>query len=312
MADKRKPLYYFWWPNYWYLWLFLGLLRLSGLLPYQARLRIFKAAGRLLHRFDSKRKLTARRNIQLCFPELSADDRNALVLAHYEAIGASMMEHGLARWASREEIAAMSQVEGEENLRNALAHGQRVILLTGHFTPLELSGRVMQHICPQIDAVFQPHPNEMLTEILRTTRERVAQRTIESGDVRAMVRSLKSGAALWFAPDQTVRSKQSKLTTFFGEPALNNTASSKLARLGNAIAIPWFLYRLPEGGYKMRILQPIEDFPSDDPLEDTKKFVAILEDAIRQCPEQYIWTYRKFKGRPEPLPDAYANLEELK
>lgn len=312
MAGNRKPLYYFWTPNHWYLWLFLGLLRLSCLLRYDMQLRICKAAGRLLHRFDTKRKLTARRNIQLCFPELSVEKRNALVLAHYEAIGASMMEHGLARWRSHEEIKAISEIEGAENLTEPLKRGERVILLTGHFTPMELSGRVMQSICPRIAAVFQMHSNAFLTEILRTTRERMAESTVESTDVRGMVRNLRSGAALWFAPDQTVRSKQSMMTTFFGEPALSNTATSKLAKLGKAVAVPWFLCRLPEGGYKMTILPQLENFPSDDPLADTKRFVAILEEAIRRCPEQYIWTYRRFKGRPEPYPDPYADLDELK
>ena len=312
MAGKRKPLYYFWTPNHWYLWLFLGLLRLSGLLSYSTRLRLFKAAGRLLHRFGTKRKLTARRNIELCFPELSVEERNALVLAHYEAVGASLMELGLARWASHEEIAAMSCIDGAENLTEPLKRGEFVILLTGHFTPLELSGRVMEGICPRIDAVFQTHSNEFLTEILRTTRERVAANTIESSDVRGMVRSLKSSMALWFAPDQTVYSKQSMLMTFFGEPAMSNTATTKLAKLGKAIAVPWFLCRLPEGGYKLTILPALENFPSDDPVQDTKQFTAVLEEAIRRCPEQYIWTYRRFKGRPEPLPDAYANLDELK
>ncbi len=312
MSSKRKPLYYFWAPNYWYLWLFLGLLRLSCLLPYLSQLRLFKAAGRLLHRFDTKRRLTAIRNISLCFPELSAHERDALVLAHYEAIGASMMELGLARWASDEKVAALSRIEGAENLTEPLQQGQFVILLTGHFTSLELSGRVMREICPGLDAVFQMHPNEFLTEILRTSRERAASNTIESSDIRGMVRSLKSGTPLWFAPDQSVRSKQSFLTTFFGEPAMNNTATTKLAKLGKAVAVPWFFYRLPEGGYSMTILPRLENFPSDDAIEDTKQFTAILEDAIRRCPEQYIWTYRKFKGRPEPLPDAYANLDELK
>jgi KDO2-lipid IV(A) lauroyltransferase len=312
MANKRKPLYYFWTPNYWYLWLFLGLLRLSCLLPYDRQLRIFKAAGRLLHRFDTKRKLTARRNIQLCYPDLSAEERDELVLAHYEAIGASMMDLGLARWASDEKIAAMSRINGAENLTEPLEQGEFVILLTGHFTSLELSGLVMKDICPRIDAVFQMHPNEFLTEILRTTRERVAANTIESSDVRSMVRSLRSGMALWFAPDQTVYSKQSMLTTFFGVPAMTNTATTKLAKLSSAVAIPWFLCRLPEGGYEMTILPRLENFPSDDVLEDTRKFVAVLEDAIQRSPEQYVWTYRRFKGRPEPLPDAYANLDELK
>ena len=312
MASKRKPLYYFWAPNYWYLWLFLGLLRLSCLLPYLSQLRLFKAAGRLLHRFDTRRRLTARRNISLCFPELSAQERDALLLAHYEAIGASMMELGLARWASDEKVAALSRIEGAENLTEPLQQGQFVILLTGHFTSLELSGRVMREVCPGLDAVFQMHPNEFLTEILRTSRERAVSSTIESSDIRGMVRSLKSGTPLWFAPDQTVRSKQSFLTTFFGEPAMHNTATTKLAKLGKAVAVPWFFYRLPEGGYSMTILPRLENFPSDDAIEDTKQFTAILEDAIRRCPEQYIWTYRKFKGRPEPLPDAYANLDELK
>jgi KDO2-lipid IV(A) lauroyltransferase len=312
MAGKRKPLYYFWTPNYWYLWLFLGLLRLANLLPYGTQLRIFKALGRLLHRFDTKRKLTARRNIQLCFPELSAEERDALILAHYESIGASMVELALARWGPQDKVTAMSVVEGGENLTRALEEGRRVILLTGHFTALELSGRVMQHLCPTIHVVFQAHPNEMLTEILRTTREQIAKKTIDSSDVRAMVQSLRSGAALWFAPDQSVRSKQSELATFFGEPALNNTATTKLAKLGKAVAVPWFLYRLPEGGYKMKIHPPVENFPSDDPVADTRNIFAILEDAIRQAPEQYIWTYRKFKGRPEPLSDPYLNLDELK
>lgn len=312
MAGKRKPLYYFWTPNYWYIWLCLGLLRLSCLLPYHVQLRMFKAAGRLLHRFDTRRRETARRNIGICLPDLSADERDALTLAHYEALGASMMELGLARWASDEKIAALSRIEGAENLTTALDQGEHVILLTGHFTALELSGRVMQPICPRIDAVFQLHPHELLTEILRTNRERVAEQTIESSDVRRMVRSLKSGAALWFAPDQSVRSKQSVLTTFFDEPALNNTAATKLAKLSKAIAIPWFLCRCPEGGYVMTILPRLENFPSDDAIEDSKQFTAVLEDAIRRCPEQYLWTYRKFKGRPEPLPDVYANLDESK
>jgi KDO2-lipid IV(A) lauroyltransferase len=312
MADKRKPLYRFWTPNYWYIWLFLGLLRLSCLLSYPVQLRIFKAAGRLLHRFDTKRRATARRNVELCFPELTPADRDALVLAHYEAIGASMMELGLARWAPEEKIAGISRTEGLENITTAIAEGKPVILLTGHFTSLELSGHFLKDACPSIDVVFQQHPNELLIEFLRTTRERFARRTIASNDVRSMVHSLRSGATLWFAPDQTVRSKQSVLLEFFGEPALTNTATTKLAKLGKAIVIPWFLHRRPEGGYVMTYLPRMEDFPSDDPVEDTKQYVSILEDAIRRSPEQYIWTYRRFKGRPEPLPEAYANLGALK
>ena len=126
------------------------------------------------------------------------------------------------------------------------------------------------------------------------------------------MKALREKRAIWFAPDQTVRSKQSVLIDFFGEPALTNTATPKLAKLGNAVAIPYFTNRLPEGGYVFTVLPPLEDFPSGDPVEDTKKYVAVLEDRIRRFPDQYIWTYRRFKGRPAPLPNPYANLEALK
>ena len=100
---------------------------------------------------------------------------------------------------------------------------------------------------------------------------------------------------------------------FFGEPAVTTTATSSIAKLSGAAVLAYFFRRLPDdSGYIVNIAPPLPNFPSDDPIEDTKQFVAILETAIRRCPEQYIWTYRKFKGRPEPLPDAYANLDEPK
>ncbi|MFQ5547155.1 MAG: lipid A biosynthesis lauroyl acyltransferase [Woeseia sp.] len=312
MADKRRPLYHFWTPNYWYLWIFLGFLRLSFLLPYRVRLRLFKSLGRLLHRFDTKRRRTAQRNIELCLPELSPQQRDTLVLQHYQSIGVSMMELGLSLWATDEEILAMSRIEGARHLRRAVEAGQAVILLTGHFTAMELSGPLLRRLHPDIYVVFQQHPNQLLIEILRKSRERFIRGTIESSDVRAMIRCLRSKGALWFAPDQTVRSKQSMLVPFFGEPAMTNAATSKLARLGNAVAIPYFMNRLPEGGYLLTVLPRIEGFPSDDAIEDTRRYLEILEAQIRRFPDQYVWTYRKFKGRPEPLPDPYLNLAEVK
>jgi KDO2-lipid IV(A) lauroyltransferase len=68
---------------------------------------------------------------------------------------------------------------------------------------------------------------------------------------------------------------------------------------------------LPEGGYVLSILPPIEGLPSEDPVEDTKKYLEILERQVRLCPEQYYWVHRKFKNRPSPLPDAYADIAAL-
>ena len=205
----------------------------------------------------------------------------------------------------------MTRIEGAEHIRSHTDRGIGVILLSAHFTTLEISGRVLSLNSPPFDAVYRKNRSEFMTEILRTNRERSARRTIEKNDIKSMVRSLKEGVPVWYAPDQSYNRKQSALLPFFGVPSMTNIATGTLARLGKAVAIPFFPRRLPEGGYVLTILPPIEGLPGEDPVEDTKKYLAILERQIRLCPEQYYWVHRKFKNRPAPLPDAYADLEAL-
>ncbi|HSG66884.1 MAG TPA: lipid A biosynthesis lauroyl acyltransferase, partial [Gammaproteobacteria bacterium] len=115
------------------------------------------------------------------------------------------------------------------------------------------------------------------------------------------------GMAIAYLPDHTYAGSQSELLPFFGEPALTNTATSKLARLSGAAVLPYFFRRKEDdSGYLVEIEPPLENFPSDDAGADTLRLVAVLERQIRKAPEQYLWTYRKFKGRPPGYPDVYA------
>jgi len=280
-------------------------------LPYRLQLGIGKLLGRIAHRFARERRAISRRNIELCFPELSPAERDALALAHFESLGMSIIELGLGRWASDEKLLAMTRIEGAEHIRNATDRGVGVILLSAHFTTLEISGRVLSLNSPPFDAVYRKNRSEFMTEILRTNRERSARGTIEKNDIKSMVRSLREGTPVWYAPDQSYNRKQSALLPFFGVPSMTNTATGTLARLGRAVVVPFFPRRLPKGGYVLSILPPVEGIPSEDPIEDTKKYLKILEDQVRLCPEQYYWVHRKFKNRPEPLPDPYADLAAL-
>jgi Kdo2-lipid IVA lauroyltransferase/acyltransferase len=309
--SERKPISHFRAPKYWPTWLGLGLLRLVCLLPYRIQLALGKLLGRIAHRFAKERRAISRRNIELCFPELSPAGRDALALAHFESLGMSIIELGLGRWASDGRLLAMTRIEGAEHIRNATDRGVGVILLSAHFTTLEISGRVLSLNSPPFDAVYRKNRSEFLTEILRTNRERSARSTIEKNDIKSMVRSLREATPVWYAPDQSYNRKQSALLPFFGVPSMTNTATGTLARLGKAVVVPFFPRRLPEGGYVLTIMPAIDGIPSDDPIEDTKKYLRILEDQIRLCPEQYYWVHRKFKNRPEPMPDPYADLAAL-
>lgn len=290
----------------------MGLLRIACWLPHAAAMAIGRVLGRVAYAVGAERRAIARRNIELCFPELTADQRNDLVRDHFLALGISMIEMGLGRWASDEHLLSMTTLEGVNHVLDAVNDGKGVILLSAHFTTLEISGRVVSLNIPPFDAVYRKNRKEFTTELLRTGRERSAANTIEKRDIKKMVRSLRDGRIVWYAPDQSYDRKGSEVINFFGVPSMHTTATSTLARLGNAVVVPYFPRRLENGRYQLTILPPFEDFPGDDTVADTERYMKILEEHIRLCPEQYFWVHRKFKNLPESYPDYYADLDASK
>ena len=268
--------------------------------------------GRIVHAAGRSRRAIVRRNIELCFPELSTAERDALTRAHFVALGISVIEMGLGRWGSDAQHLKLGKLVGIEHLNAAIDAGKGVILLSAHFTTLEIMGRVLALHCPPFDAVYRKNRSDFITELLRTGRERSADDTIEKRDIKKMVRNLRKGRPVWYAPDQSYDRKGSEVIEFFGVPSMHTTATSALARLGKAVTLPFFPQRVDDGSYVFTILPPLENFPSGDDVEDTRKYIRALEEHIRKCPEQYFWVHRKFKNLPDGYPDYYSDLAALK
>jgi KDO2-lipid IV(A) lauroyltransferase len=299
-------------PKYWPTWLGMGLLRLVCLLPHAWALAIGRVIGRLAHALAGSRRAIVRRNLELCFPDLSETERDALAYKHFQSLGMMLIEMGLGRWASDKHLESITQIRGLEHLLEAQARGQGVILLGAHFTTLEVSGRVLALKTPPYDAVYRRNRSDFITELQRSGRERSADTTIEKRDIKQMVRSLRAGRTVWYAPDQSYSRKGSEVIEFFGTPAMHATAASTLARLGRAVTIPFFPTRLEDGSYEIVIYPPLENIPSDDLVADTRSYLRVLEQHIETCRDQYFWIHRKFKDLPEGYPDYYADLDALK
>jgi KDO2-lipid IV(A) lauroyltransferase len=180
---------------------------------------------------------------------MSADERDALTLAHFEALGASLIEMGLGQWASDEELDSLTKIEGIEHLQKAAADGAGVIILSAHFTTLEVVGRVLRIHGPVYDGVYRKNRSPFITAFLLRGREQSARKGIEKTDIKGMVRSLREGVAVWYAADQSYKGKQSALLPFFGVPSMTNTATTTLGKLGRAVAVPFFPRRLEDGTY---------------------------------------------------------------
>ncbi|MEL6871089.1 MAG: lipid A biosynthesis acyltransferase [Pseudomonadota bacterium] len=306
MSEQARHLHRYLTPNYWPVWLLFGALRAISVLPHAVQMRIGKAIGRMALRVGRKRRRIVLRNLRLCFGDLSSAERNALTAAHFENLGLSIVEMAMAYYRPQRLLSRVT-LHGTEHLE---AHPERrVILLTAHFGALEVGGSALRAYGLSFDAVFRKDRNPLVNELIRRGRERAGRQTIEKNNIKQMVRSLRSGVPVWYAPDQSYRRKQSALIDFFGEPAMTNTATSGLARLGNAVVVGFFPHRRADlSGYDVYIHPALPNFPGDDPVADTKQITALIESEIRRSPAQYFWVHRKFKGRPAPYPDAYADL----
>jgi len=288
-------------PRFWLLWLGLGLLWLVVQLPYPLLLKLGRALGALMLLGAKSRRQIAARNLELCFPELSASERARLLRENFASSGIAFFEMAMSWWWPRARLARLAHVEGLEHLQAAQREGQGAILMSLHFTTLEIGAALLgqRHT---IDGMYREHKNPLFDYIQRSGRERHNRdaTAIEREDVRAMLKVLRAGRAIWYAPDQDYGRKQSIFVPLFGIPAATVTATSKFARLGKARVIPFTQQRLADGsGYRLTIHPPLADFPGESEEADCLRVNQWIEQAVRACPEQYLWAHRRFKTRPE-------------
>jgi Kdo2-lipid IVA lauroyltransferase/acyltransferase len=295
----RIPLYRFLAPRYWMLWLALGCVYLVSCLPYRVAMSIGRALGRIAHFFSKRDKRIADINIRLCLPHLSDSERSALVHKHFESLGCTLIETAYVWWARDASLRKIIRIEGTEHLAAALKKGRGALLLSAHFTTLELGAKSLALVGPTSLMYLTPH-NALLAEMSRRGRARKAVQAIAADQIRELLQNLKNNIPVWYAPDQRYTDKNSAVVSLMGQPAWSNIATPRLARISKTTVLPYFPERLADGsGYLMRILPPFENYPSDDPVVDTARFHALIEAHVRRCPAQYLWTYKRFKS-----PDA--------
>lgn len=293
-------------PWHWPTWLAIALLWLLAMLPIALGLKIGEGLGALVGRLARSRRHIVDVNLRLCFPAMPPAERDAVRDAHFRAVGAGVIEAGLAWFASDRRLAPRFSIEGREHLDAALASGRGLLLLTAHFSTLEIGARVL---CTSAQlpfhAMYRPYANPVMDWCMHRWRENRARLpALPREDLRRLVRALREGRAIWYAPDQTLDERLSVFAPFFGVPTLTLTATARLAQMGRAGVLPYFPRR-EHGRWVLRFEAMLDGFPGGDETADAARINRVIEDGIRLALPQYFWLHRRFKKRPPGSPPAY-------
>jgi Kdo2-lipid IVA lauroyltransferase/acyltransferase len=292
-------------PRYWPTWLFLGLLRLASVFPYRIQLKLGSMLGKILMRLSRKKQHIVDINLARCLPEKSPQERERIKLQCFENLGISLLEMAMGWWWKDEQLKPLGEVIGLEHIESCLNNNQGVILLTGHFTSLEIAGRLLSYYTP-FQVMYRTQRNRLFDSFLYTKRNELYEATISRKNTLQLIKGIKKGIPTWYAPDQDFKKERNVFAPFFGIPTATITASARLAKSSGAAVLPYYPERKADGsGYILRIDPPLENFPSGDDLADATAINASIEKFVHLHPEQYMWVHPRFKTRPPGEPAFY-------
>lgn len=294
-------------PRYWLTWLGMGLLWLIVQLPYPIIYRLGTGIGRMARHLMKRRAHIAWRNLELCFPDMDEKKRHTWVVKNFESVGMGLMETGIAWFWSDKRMRRWSDASGVGQIQHVQDQQRGVLLIGIHFLTLEIGARMFGlHAAPGI-GVYRPNDNPVIDLVQTWGRMRSNKDMLDRKDLKGMIRALKNGEVIWYAPDHDYGPQGSVFVPLFAvDQAATTSGTYTLARMSKACIVPFVPRRKPDGkGYELLIL----DAECSPPLEDAESTAAwmntIVEKCILMAPEQYMWLHRRFKTHPEDVPSRY-------
>lgn len=286
-------------PKYWPTWLGLGFLIAVTRLPWRWQLVIGKILGLAFYKLGKSRRHVTQVNFELCFPEKSPQERETMVRQTFINNGIGLMETLIGWFRDPHFLVSKTRFHGFERLQEARDQGKGVLLLGAHYSMLDLAGALFVTRMPA-NISYRPQDNPVMNWFMQKGREKLYTGCFTRKDIRSFIRCLKNGEILWYAQDQDFGRKNSVFVDFFGVPAATITATSRIAKAGNALVMPMTYFRRDDNsGYDITIHPPLP-IPGADEVEDARVANAFIESQLRLHPTQYLWLHKRFKTRPDP------------
>lgn len=304
MADKLPFRLEFLMPKYWGIWLAFMIFLPLIYLPLRIQFMIGRHIGRLAFLLVKRRVKDTLVNLNLAFKDKSDDEKLKIAKQVFVNQGIGIFET-LNAWFRPNVFKRTFSISGLQHLINAQKENKAVILLGGHFTTLDLGGR----LCTQFfgaDCMYRPQNNPLLDWFVYNSRRRIFDEQISSRDMKKLISRIKAGRVIWYSPDQDFGLEHGVMATFFGVPSATITAHRRFVSFDKKnppVFIVMDMIRqtpdyIPKGKrphYHITLSSVLDGFPSNDEQADAQRINDLFEVNIKKNIAQWMWFHRRFK-----------------
>ncbi|MGZ6238072.1 MAG: lysophospholipid acyltransferase family protein [Syntrophales bacterium] len=273
------------------------------LIPLGVRRTLFNAVLRLFYHASAKQQIIALHNLRNAFPEKSLEEVEAIAKSVYRHLALVMAELFEMPYITRETLHEWADVEGLEHLEKAFAQGKGVLSVVAHFGNWELMTVAVPLVARPMKIVYRPLDNPVMDNLLGWVRTKHGNSLIPKGGAgKRIIHLLRENNVIGILSDQNVAADEGVFVNFFGRLACTGVGTAVLALQSGAPVLPAFMPRMPDGRYKLLILPPVEIARTDDYESDlvvnTQRFTKVIEDVVRQYPDQWFWIHQRWKTKP--------------
>lgn len=271
--------------------------------PLSIRKLFFKSLLMLFYHAVAKHRLIALHNLRCAFPEKEMEELITIAKGVYRNVAITAAEFFSMPSITRENLHEWVEMEGLEHFEAGIAQGKGLLTIIAHFGnwelmpvtfPLFLKSPKPSHI------VYRPLDSPVLDNLVEHVRTINGHEMIpKGGSGKRIMELLKENHSIAILSDQNVAAREGVFVDFFGRPACTGVGLAVLALRSGAPVLPMFMARQKSGKYKF-ILKPLVGISrtgdyEKDLLENTRRFTKVVEDVVREYPDQWFWIHQRWK-----------------
>lgn len=284
-------------------------IRLLARLPLSVIQHVGAFLGLILWHSGSRGAKVACENIRLCYPDLASAQQLQLARSSLIQTGKTITETARAWFAPLPScLQDFREIEGLELALSYAKAKQGLIFIMPHLGNWEMINLYLGKYFP-LTHMYQPNRSEKLDRLIQNLRERSGTTFVATNNagMRAQLRALKNGDNIGTMPDQEPAQHGGVFSTYFEQTALTSDLVPELCRRTGAKAVVVYALRRPHAaGFKVVFRDVHAELGSADKELALQALNQALESAVHESPEQYLWSYKRFRSRPEGEPELYA------